>query len=154
MHSEYSTELAGRARGWRLAMSVRLYGLLAAAPAALLLLTAWELSPDPSGAGTHAELGLGRCSFLVVTGIPCPSCGMTTAFAAMAHGQLHTALRAQVFGAMLFFVTCAALMIGLAQFITGRNFLAALKPSKLWLWIGLACLAAGWIIKIAVGSYQ
>ncbi|MGE3821953.1 MAG: DUF2752 domain-containing protein, partial [Isosphaeraceae bacterium] len=38
------------------------------------------LEPDPSGFGTHRQLGLPPCHFAWVTGKPCPTCGMTTAF--------------------------------------------------------------------------
>jgi hypothetical protein len=38
--------------------------------------------------GTHQQLGLMECGFLKVTGVPCPSCGMTTSFALLIRGDL------------------------------------------------------------------
>ena len=70
---------------------------------AVLTLSFW-LSPDPRGYGTHEQLGLAPCSFLAVHGIPCLSCGMTTAFAGMAHLRPDIAVAASPFGALLFLV--------------------------------------------------
>jgi hypothetical protein len=45
------------------------------------------LEPNPRGYGTHTQLGLPPCQFARVTGHPCPSCGMTTAFAWFVRGR-------------------------------------------------------------------
>lgn len=66
--------------------------------------TAARLEPDPRGFGTHERLGLAPCDFLIRTGRPCLSCGMTTAFAAMAHGKIGAAVHANPYGAALFVV--------------------------------------------------
>ena len=55
------------------------------------------LEPSPVGHGTHTQLGLGSCSFLVATGYPCPMCGATTSFALMAHLRPFEALINQPF---------------------------------------------------------
>jgi hypothetical protein len=67
----------------------------------VLLLAAW-IRPDPSGVGTHTELHLPPCTFYVVFHKPCPSCGMTTAFALLLHGRPLDALRAQPAGVAVF----------------------------------------------------
>lgn len=56
------------------------------------------LVPDPSGTGTHTQLHLPPCAFLMVFGKPCPSCGMTTAFALALHGRPLDALVVQPAG--------------------------------------------------------
>src|SRR5687768_15883893 len=43
-----------------------------------LLVVASMLQPDSRGMGTHEQLGMPPCTFLFLTGIRCPSCGMTT----------------------------------------------------------------------------
>jgi hypothetical protein len=48
-----------------------------------VLAIARRVAPDPSGLGTHVQLGLPPCGFLAWTGLPCPACGLTTAFAHM-----------------------------------------------------------------------
>lgn len=73
-----------------------------------VIATAASLEPDARGHGTHERLGLAPCSFMQRHGRPCISCGMTTAFAAMAHGRLDLALAANPYGAGLFLLVVAA----------------------------------------------
>src|SRR4051794_7336480 len=64
------------------------WGLLAAALGVLAVLgVARCLRPDPKGYGTHQQLGLLPCGFRAITGLGCPSCGMTTAFAWFVRGR-------------------------------------------------------------------
>lgn len=70
-------------------------------PAVVLTLAA-GLEPNPLGHGTHTQLGLPPCGFLLVTGYPCPGCGLTTSFAHMMNAELVAALRANAFGVLLF----------------------------------------------------
>jgi hypothetical protein len=73
-----------------------------------VLVYAFRLNPDPRGYGTHEQLGLPPCGFLRDHGVPCISCGMTTAFAAMAHAQPGLALRSNPYGILLFLAMLAA----------------------------------------------
>ena len=52
-----------------------------------LLLVAATLSPDPRGLGTHEQLGLPPCGIKFAFGVPCPSCGMTTAWSLAVKGN-------------------------------------------------------------------
>jgi hypothetical protein len=70
------------------------------------------LTPDPSGVGTHLQLGLPRCGFLALTGLPCPACGLTTAFAHMARGELAQAASAHALGVLLFALTLGSIPLG------------------------------------------
>ena len=83
-----------------------LYGLCWLGFLAVLLTAAW-LRPDPSGLGTHTELHLPACGFYVLFHKPCPSCGMTTAFALMAHGHPWKAVKTQPAGVGVFLVAMA-----------------------------------------------
>ena len=65
------------------------------------LAVACLLIPDPSGRGTHQQLGLPPCTIVAVFGKPCPTCGMTTSWAHVVRGQVREALRANVAGAAL-----------------------------------------------------
>lgn len=60
------------------------------------------LEPSPAGYGTHRQLGLPPCLFRAVTGLPCPSCGMTTCFAYAARFDWAHAWITQPFGLVLF----------------------------------------------------
>ena len=61
--------------------SVMLSGL------AVLGVARW-LAPAQAGHSTHTQLGLDPCTFLALTGWPCPMCGATTTFALMADGRI------------------------------------------------------------------
>ncbi|NOX60289.1 MAG: DUF2752 domain-containing protein, partial [Planctomycetes bacterium] len=50
--------------------------------------TAGFVTPDPKGFGTHEQLGQQRCSWPRQYAIPCPTCGMTTAFAYVVRGRM------------------------------------------------------------------
>ena len=132
-------------------LSPRARGLLVAAVCGgVVVVCAW-LHPAAGGAGTHEQLGMPPCSFLSRTGWPCPSCGMTTSMAAMAHGRVAAAWRAHPFGVALFAAVMAAGAISLAELASGRRVFERLRPRLWWVWAGLAGLAAGWGWKLAAG---
>lgn len=56
------------------------------------------LSPSPAGVGTHHRLGLNPCQLLQRTGLPCPSCGMTTSFAWFVRGNVFASFYVQPMG--------------------------------------------------------
>ncbi len=76
---------------------------LAALAAAIVVVLglARALKPDPRGFGTHSQLGLSPCTFRELTGQPCPSCGMTTAFSWASRGRLDRAWSANPAGAVI-----------------------------------------------------
>lgn len=84
-----------------------------AAVLACLLATARVLRPDPRGFGTHTQLGLLPCGFYWTTGYPCPSCGMTTAFAWVMRGRFDRAWGANPAGSVLA-PACVVVMTWLA----------------------------------------
>lgn len=98
-----------------------LWGCIATAGSAVLMLAA-ALEPDPSGFGTHTQLGLPPCGFLAMTGLPCPGCGLTTAFAYAVRGQWLAALSSNVLGLPLFVAVCAAIPISLLAALRGWSF--------------------------------
>jgi Protein of unknown function (DUF2752) len=116
--------------------------------AAVLGVSAW-LRPDPRGYGTHEQLKMGRCGMLVTTGLPCPTCGMTTAFAHTVRGQWITAVRAQPAGFLLCLATAATALAA------GRAALTGAWPVRALLWLTpyrlfgglLLLLLGGWAYK-------
>ncbi len=68
-------------------------------------ITPYDVDGTPKRLSTHTQLGLPPCTFLVVSGIPCPSCGLTTSFSLMVHGDPIPSLRANPAGPILLLVT-------------------------------------------------
>jgi hypothetical protein len=69
---------------------------------------------------THRQLGLPPCTFKVVTGYPCPSCGLTTSFALLMKGDIANSLRANAVGTLLALFWLALIPWSLASSICGR----------------------------------
>jgi hypothetical protein len=85
--------------------------------ASAVLVTAALLSPSPAGHGTHTQLGLPPCGFLLVTGVPCPGCGLTTSFSHMIRLQLAGAAAANPFGIALFMLTAGAVPLSVVGLV-------------------------------------
>jgi hypothetical protein len=56
---------------------------------------------SPLSMATHRQMGLPPCTFYATTGLPCPSCGMTTSFALLVRGDVVNSLRANAVGTLL-----------------------------------------------------
>ncbi|MFO0936756.1 MAG: DUF2752 domain-containing protein [Gemmataceae bacterium] len=71
----------------------------------LLITSAWlhpyDEDGQPRSMATHMQLGLPACNMVEMTGKPCPSCGMTTAFSLLAHGDIKNSLKANWVGTLL-----------------------------------------------------
>ena len=130
---------------------IRLRGAVLAGVCVAILVLGWRLTPQQSGLGTHRQLGLPSCSFLVHTGYPCPSCGLTTSLAAMMHGRWAAAWRAHPFGVVMVAAVAGLAGVGLGELATGRSLLRRLRGGWWWLVGGLAGMLAGWAVKLTVG---
>jgi hypothetical protein len=125
--------------------------MLAALLAVVLALARW-LEPDPRGFGTHRQLGLPACQFASVTGRPCPSCGMTTAFAWFVRGRLDQAWRANPAGSLLAPTVAALAPWLLAGAVRGRP-LWARSPEPPLLTVAVVAVAvslAFWVFRLVV----
>ena len=138
---------------------VRWVGRVIAANIAILaialLAVAASIRPDAAGYGTHCQLGLAPCNYRLVTGRPCPTCGMTTAFASFVHGDLLGALRAQLLGTVLAALTLLAAIGGCATALFGIDFSPVLRPVFVerigWLYALVILAAVSWGIKTVTG---
>jgi len=97
---------------------------------AALLTVARILTPDARGHGTHEQLGLPACPFRSLTGLPCPFCGMTTAFSHLARLEPLEAFRCQPAGAVLGILLAGAMLIATFDVITGRGWIEAAMGKK------------------------
>jgi hypothetical protein len=109
------------------------------------------LDPSPTGAGTHCQLGLPPCGMLETTGLPCPTCGVTTAFSLAAHGRFAESLVTQPFGLAMFLLVAGGGLGLTAALATGRSVLPLLTPWTLGtLGVALMLLLLGsWTYKLA-----
>ena len=118
----------------------------------ILGLAAW-LTPNEQGYGTHEQLGFGRCGMLVTTGLPCPTCGMTTAFAYAVRRRLIRAFLAQPAGFLLALATAVAALGAAWTVVTGRMppvRVPFIMPYRLFFGL-LVLLLGSWAFKIVVG---
>lgn len=108
------------------------------------------LHPSAEGHGTHTQLGLPPCGFIVVTGYPCPGCGLTTAFAAMAHFDPLLAAFANPFGVLLFLVTLVFVPISFRAAWRGEPVLDTLERLGTPWWAAFLALASVsvWVTKV------
>lgn len=120
----------------------------------LVLATAGWLEPDPSGFGTHAQLGLGPCGFLTLTGQRCPTCGMTTAFAWMVRGRIDRAIEANPSGALLAPVCMVLVPWLLLCAVSGRPRWGTRTIDGPLIVVTVATVAVGlaaWTIRVILG---
>lgn len=116
-----------------------------------LLVTAAMMEPDARGYGTHAQLGLPPCGFLLLTGAPCPGCGLTTAFAHAIRGDWMLAADANPFGLLLFALVCACLPLGVLAGWRRWSVDSVLHRFALGRWaLAVAgCGVALWVVRLA-----
>ncbi len=111
------------------------------------------LVPAQGHVGTHRQLGLLPCGFLTMTGYPCPTCGMTTAFAHAVRGQVVDSIRSQPAGFVLALVTILIGASAAGAMTVGRY------PAINWyrvnptsfVWYAAVGLVLAWGVKIALG---
>lgn len=117
-----------------------------------VLVTAATLKPSPDGLGTHRELGLDRCAFEARTGIPCPSCGMTTSFSWFVRGNVAASLYVQPMGTVLAVLTAAIFWAGLYIAISGRaaHRLLRFVPGRYYVVPLLTWAMVAWVWKIFI----
>jgi hypothetical protein len=117
-----------------------------------VLITAMTLTPSAAGHGTHTQLGLPPCGFLVYTGYPCPGCGLTTSFAHMARLEVVGAFSANPFGILLFLVTVVMVPIslyGVVRRLPVIDTLDRLHAEKIAIGLSLLSILV-WFSKIGI----
>ena len=116
-----------------------------------VVFTAMRLTPSAAGHGTHTQLGLPPCGFLVFTGYPCPGCGLTTAFAHMVRLEVVGAARANPFGILLFMVSFTTIWVSLVGFVKKLPVLRTLERLQFERWAVLLSVTAitVWAVRVA-----
>jgi Protein of unknown function (DUF2752) len=88
-------------RTWLRTLLVLMAVLLIAVFATAIYLNPYGDDGSARRLETHLQLGLPECTFKMLTGKPCPSCGMTTSFALFVRGDLLNSLKANYVGTLL-----------------------------------------------------
>jgi hypothetical protein len=128
--------------------------LLFLAGAAVLAVSA-HLKPDPTGMGTHEQLGLPPCGFLLATHLPCPTCGYTTAFALAAHGRLWAALRTQPAGFILALAVTALTLVSAYSLAAGVSLARLARLLRPGVFVALGALVLGaWVYKVLIVCHR
>lgn len=112
---------------------------------------------DPEGQpltmAVHTQLGMPPCEFVIWTQKPCPSCGLTTSFSLLIHGDIVGSLRANSAGTLLALFCFALIPWCLFVVVRGRYlWIRALEPTMLWI-VGIftAILMARWGLVLLWG---
>jgi hypothetical protein len=115
-----------------------------------ILVLAAALDPSPAGLGTHQRLGMAPCGWIVLMDTPCPTCGMTTAFAHAADGNLLASAATQPLGAVLALATAMTLLVAIFVAVTGSRvghvFRGLWTGWTMWIVGGFALLSWGYKI--------
>ncbi|MFK7884559.1 MAG: DUF2752 domain-containing protein [Phycisphaerales bacterium] len=124
-------------------------GAVATIAVSVLGIAAW-LTPSDQGHGTHLQMGLPACTWTVWFDKPCPTCGMTTAFATAGEGRWLDAFNTQPAGMVFSVMTAAAFWLGAHTLLTGSRIgglvASALRPKTVTLLI--AGFLAAWGYKL------
>jgi Protein of unknown function (DUF2752) len=144
--------LSGWVRGTLLALALGLMAVFAIA--------AWLKPYDEDGRplrmGTHLQIGLPPCTFQQMTGVPCPSCGMTTSFALLIHGDVVNSLRANAVGTLLALFCLAFIPWSLACALCRRPFfITAFDWALTWVVVVfMVLLLLRWVIVLGLAWWS
>jgi hypothetical protein len=100
------------------------------------------------------DLPLIRCMFLNLTGYPCPFCGLTRSFWAIAHGNWAFALHHAPLACVIYVTTALLFAWHSAALLTGlriRSSLFCLLKSRLAVWLMGAMVILNWAYRLISG---
>jgi Protein of unknown function (DUF2752) len=93
-----------------------------------------------------------KCPLRSLTGIPCPTCGMTRSFVAIAQGNLHAAIEYHLFGPAIFLMFLALIISLLWELKSNKNQILIYRPyfAKLSVYFSIGILYLGYYaVRIA-----
>jgi hypothetical protein len=119
----------------------------------ILALGAWLTPNGAHGISTHTQLGFPPCQFEARTGVPCPSCGYTTAVSYFAHGNVLASVYVQPMGFLIAVFCALGVWVGMYVALTGRpvhRLVGRMVPGRAWLYVLLTIAIGGWAWKIGI----
>jgi hypothetical protein len=90
------------------------------------------------------------CMFKNITGLPCSGCGMTRAFCALAHGDIHQAFHLNIASIPLALILAIAALLMVAEAIDNKPRLGPAwdKTKRFLFWSGGPILLIAWIVNL------
>ena len=110
----------------------RVFAAAVAVAASIAFATLARIAPDPRGHGTHEQLGLDAWGWPRSYGIPCPTCGCTTAACLLVHGRVLDAFVTQPFGAAFAAVGTLVGVHATLCLLRGRSFADVIVRWPFW----------------------
>jgi hypothetical protein len=129
---------------------------LAAVFGIALWLDPYQGDGSPRRMETHRQLGLPPCTFYSVTGLPCPSCGMTTSFALLVRGDVGNSVRANGVGTLLALFGMVMIPWCITAAVTGRTlFVRSMeRAATVSVLVFLGLMLTRWVLIILTGWWR
>lgn len=146
-------EVVEARRERRLACGFAVAGILVFTVAAFL--DPFDDQGRPRTHGTHQQLGLPACTLKSLTGVGCPSCGMTTTFALLMHGELVAAWHTNWAGCIVALLAAGATVwftLVAAGLPTGR--FTADEVVRVAALGGVAVAVLRWVAGLVMAAFQ
>lgn len=103
----------------RLGLLAVLAGLVAVFTIAALI-RPYDADGQPARMGSHQQIGLPPCEFLVRFKKPCPACGMTTSFSLLMHGDFWNSFQANSIGTIFALALMGVAILLAVSLVRGR----------------------------------
>ena len=134
-----------------LALAVALGGVFVAA----FRIHPYDENGNPRTMATHTQLGMPPCNFVVLTGKPCPACGMTTSFALLVRGDVLASMRANWVGSVICLTWAVTLVWAVASGLWGKALFIPPGRGELVLTVAagivLTLMLARWTVVLISG---
>jgi hypothetical protein len=98
--------------------------------------------------GEHIETQQSLCPFKLLTGFPCPGCGITKSLIFLYEGDLTKSLYYHLFGPITFLFCCSAILLLTVELVTQKNyFQSIIFSTKMAYFLGVS-LAVYHLIRL------
>ncbi len=115
-----------------------------------VLVIGQRIEPSGAGHGSHVQLGMPMCAWVMRFDRPCPTCGMTTSVAHAARGEFLNSVVTQPAGAA--FAVGAASLFWLSLYVAMTGSAAGRLAGRMffqgrWLWGAGVLVGVSWAYK-------
>ncbi len=125
-------------------------GLLVGIFAIAFWLNPYDSDGKPRRMATHTQLGMPPCNFVLLTGKPCPACGMTTSFSLLVRGDVSASMRANWAGTLIAGLWALTMVWAIAGGIAGRPLFIPQGKGELILTITVGIVLALMLVRWGV----